>query len=243
MRLRSRGPSNPAPDAPAIAGSGSPSASAPRSGTPPRCGCRRRSSATARPAAGSVPHGDLFVGSPLQRREQPQRRIQRQQVGGSTPPPSVSAQLHPCSKTSRFPRIHPLDPGLQAGPVQFAAAKRPPVREQAFHDLQAHPPDRFSGPSAIDQLLEVALEVGPADLSPFQRQLAVNRPAIAADDAADGLAQQGLEAPELRRKGGSRTGRHSPSPPSTAKRLWPAWLQPVSSVFFAAACRTSCWTS
>ena len=118
----------------------------------------------------------------LDRREQPQRRIQRQQVGAEGRRLGIGAAATQLQSDLEFPR-HPLDTGLQTRPVQFAAAERPPVGEQAFHDLQAHLPDAFSGSASIDQLLEVAREVGPTDLPLFQRQLAVSRPAVAADDA------------------------------------------------------------
>jgi hypothetical protein len=103
---------------------------------------------------------------------------------------------------------HPLDAGSQARPVQFAAAERPPVGEQAFHDLPTHPPYRVSGPSSIDQLLKVALEVSPTDLPLFRGQFAVSRPAVATGDASDRLAQQGLKAretpPEMDHEQGGR---------------------------------------
>src|SRR3954451_8102432 len=132
----------------------------------------------------------------LDRREQPQRRIQRQHVDTKGRRLGIRAAATLLQGGLKFPR-HSLDTGLQARPVQFAAAERPPVSKQAFLDLQTHPPNRFSGSSTIDQLLEVALEVRPADLAQFPRQLVVNRPAVATDDPGDRLAQQGLKALEI----------------------------------------------
>ena len=109
-----------------------------------------------------------------------------------------------------------VQPGLQPRSVQFAAAERPPVGEQAFHDIQTHPANCFSGSSSIDQLLKVAFQVGPADLAQVQRQLVVDRPAVATDDAGDRLAQQGLKAreisPEVNHEKGHRRGRRAPEP-------------------------------
>ena len=152
----------------------------------------------------------------LDRREQPQRRVQTPRRWRKRSPPWNPRSEQPCSKTPWSSRANRLHPGLQARPVQFAAAERPPVREQAFHDLQTHSADRFSGSSSIDQLLKVAFQVGPADLTQFQRQLAVDRPAIATDDPVDRLAQQGLKPLEVpsqvdHEKGHCR-GRRSPEP-------------------------------
>ena len=109
-----------------------------------------------------------------------------------------------------------LQPGLQPRSVQFAAAERPPVGEQAFHDIQTHPANCFSGSSSIDQLLKVAFQVGPTDLAQVQRQLVVDRPAVATDDAGDRLAQQGLKAreisPEVNHEKGHCRGRRAPEP-------------------------------
>ena len=109
-----------------------------------------------------------------------------------------------------------VQPGLQPRSVQFAAAERPPVGEQAFHDIQTHPANCFSGSSSIDQLLKVAFQVGPTDLAQVQRQLVVDRPAVATDDAGDRLAQQGLKAreisPEVNHEKGHRRGRRAPEP-------------------------------
>ena len=109
-----------------------------------------------------------------------------------------------------------IQPGLQPRSVQFAAAERPPVGEQAFHDIQTHPANCFSGSSSIDQLLKVAFQVGPTDLAQVQRQLVVDRPAVATDDAGDRLAQQGLKAreisPEVNHEKGHCRGRRAPEP-------------------------------
>jgi hypothetical protein len=57
-----------------------------------------------------------------------------------------------------------------------------------FHGAATHP--------AINQFLEVAMQVGPSHLTPLQRRLARGRPVVADDDAGDSIAQQGLLALE-----------------------------------------------
>src|SRR5208337_5259788 len=127
-----------------------------------------------------------------------------------------SAQEQPCSKTPLEFARNRLQPGLQPRSVQFAAAERPPVGEQAFHGIQTHPANCFSGSSSIDQLLKIAFQVGPADLAQVQWQLVVDRPTVATDDAGDCLAQQGLKAreisPEVNHEKGHRRGRRAPEP-------------------------------
>ena len=131
-----------------------------------------------------------------------------------------------------------IQPGLQPRSVQFAAAERPPVGEQAFHDIQTHPANCFSGSSSIDQLLESRVSGGPNRFGEVQRQLVVDRPAVATDDAGDRLAQQGLKAreisPEVNHEKGHCRGRRAPEP-----RLSPFSFQLVSSVFFTGASRTA----
>ena len=153
---------------------------------------------------------------PLDRREQPQRRVQSQAGWRRRSPPWNPRSRNPAPKRLGVRRAIGSNRACRPGSVQFAAAERPPVGEQAFHDLQTHPANRFSGSSSIDQLLKVALQVGPADLTQFQRQLAVDRPAIATDDAVDRLAQQGLKALEVssqvNHEEGHRRGRRRPEP-------------------------------
>jgi hypothetical protein len=115
----------------------------------------------------------------LDRREQPQRRVQSQDVGAKGRRLGIRARATLLQNALEFARNR-VHPGLQARPVQFAAAERPPVGEQAFLDLQTRSAYCFSGSSSIDQLLKVAFQVGPADLTQFQRQLAIDRPAVAA---------------------------------------------------------------
>src|SRR5271157_3422540 len=111
-------------------------------------------------------------------------------------------------------RSGPTELAGPVGPVRHGG--KPPVGEQAFHDLQAYPANCFSGSSSIDQLLKVAFQVRPADLPQFQGQLAVDRPTVATDNAGDGIAQQGLQAleaaPEVNHEEGHRRGRRRPQP-------------------------------
>ena len=211
---RSLQPGNPTPDGSSTARFGPPSASAPRSGTPRRCGSRRRSSATTRPGEGLVRHGCSWA-RPPQGPQTATRRDTRPTRWHKRSRPWNPRRSNPAPRCSGVPR-HPLDTGLQARPVEFAAAERPPVGKQAFHDLQAHPSDCVSGPSSIDQLLKVALEVSPTDLPQFQGQLAISRPAVATDDAGDRLAQEGLKArktpPEVDHEQGRRRRRRRPQP-------------------------------
>src|SRR3954454_2809167 len=86
-----------------------------------------------------------------------------QDIGAKGRRLGIRARATPLQDALEFAR-DPARPGLQARPVQFAAAERPPVGEEAFHDLQTHPAHRFSGSSSMGQLPEVAFQVGPADL-------------------------------------------------------------------------------
>src|SRR5271157_3487848 len=115
---------------------------------------------------------------PLDRREQPQRRVQSQEVGAKGRSFGIRAGATLLQNALEFARDR-VQPSLQARSVQFATAECPPVGEQAFHDLQAYPANCFSGSSSIDQLLKVAFQVRPADLPQFQGQLAVDRPTVA----------------------------------------------------------------
>jgi len=152
---------------------------------------------------------------PLDRREQPQRRVQSQEVGAKGRCFGIRAGATLLQNALEFARDR-VQPSLQARSVQFATAESPPVGEQAFHDLQAYPANCFSGSSSIDQLLKVAFQVRPADLPQFQGKLAVDRPAVATDNAGDRIAQEGLQAleaaPEVNHEEGHRRGRRRPQP-------------------------------
>ena len=95
---------------------------------------------------------------PLDRREQPQRRIHRQDVGTERRCLAVGAAATLLQDPLEF-ALDRVQPGLQARSVQFAAAETPPVGEQAIDYLQTDPPDCFSGSSTFDQLPKVALQV------------------------------------------------------------------------------------
>ena len=104
------------------------------------------------------------------RREQPQRRIQCQEIAQKVAALESCAGATLLQNTLEF-ACNRIQPGLQPRSVQFAAAERPPVGEQAFHDIQTHPANCFSGSSSIDQLLKVAFQVGPTDLCRFSGSL------------------------------------------------------------------------
>ena len=89
----------------------------------------------------------------LDRREQPQRRVHSQDVGAKGRRRGIRAAAALLQNALEFARDG-VQPGLQARSVQFAVAERPPVGEEAFHDLQTHPANGFSGSSSIDQFLE-----------------------------------------------------------------------------------------
>ncbi len=99
----------------------------------------------------------------LDRCKQPQRRIQRQEVRTKGRGFGICAGATLLQNALEFARNR-IQPGLQARSVQFAATERPPVGEQAFHDIQTHSANCFSRSSSIDQLLKVAFQVRPADL-------------------------------------------------------------------------------
>ena len=69
----------------------------------------------------------------------------------------------PCSGVPWSSCVNRAQPGLQPRSVQFAATERPPVGEQAFHDLQTYPANCFSGSSSVNQFLKVAFQVGQED--------------------------------------------------------------------------------
>jgi hypothetical protein len=94
----------------------------------------------------------------LDRREQPQRRVQSQDVGAKRRRLRIRAGATLLQSGLEFARDR-VQPRLQARPVQFAAAELPPVGEEAFDHLLTHPADCFSGSSPIDQLLKIALQV------------------------------------------------------------------------------------
>lgn len=126
---------------------------------------------------------------PFHGREQPQRRIQLQDIGAKGRRLGIRAAAAPLQHPLEFARDR-LQPGPQSRSVHFAAAELPPIGEEAFHHLQAGPPNCIGGPSSIDELLEVSLQMGPADLTALQRQLVVDRPAIATDDSDGRLAHR-----------------------------------------------------
>ena len=69
---------------------------------------------------------------PLDRREQPQRRVQCQEVDAKGGCLGIRAGATLLQNALEFARDR-VQPGLQARSVQFATAKCPPVGEQAFH--------------------------------------------------------------------------------------------------------------
>jgi hypothetical protein len=95
---------------------------------------------------------------PLDRREQLQRRVQRQKVHAKGGCLGIRAAATPLQSALEFARNR-VQADLQALSVEFTAAKRPPVGEQAFHDFQTYPANCFSGSSSINELLKVALQV------------------------------------------------------------------------------------
>ena len=66
---------------------------------------------------------------------------------------------------------------------------RPPKCEQILHDRQTNIADDFPITSSFLALLKVAFQVGPANLSLFQRQSIVTRPTVADDNPGDRFAQ------------------------------------------------------
>jgi len=84
----------------------------------------------------------------LDRREQPQRRVHSQDVGAKGRRLGIGARATLLQNALEFPRNR-VHPGLQARPVQFTAAERPPVGEQAFHDLQTRSATVSERPGSI----------------------------------------------------------------------------------------------
>jgi len=74
----------------------------------------------------------------LDRREQPQRRTQHQEVGAKGGCLGIRAGATLLQNALEFAR-NQVQPGLQTRSVKFTAAEPPPVGEQAFHDVQTYP--------------------------------------------------------------------------------------------------------
>ncbi len=108
---------------------------------------------------------------PLDRREQPQRRLQRQYVGAQGRRLGIRARATLLQNPLEFAR-NPVHPSLQGRAVDLAVAERPPVGEQAVNHFQTGSANCVSGSSSIDQLLKITFQVSPANLTQFQREFA-----------------------------------------------------------------------
>ena len=80
----------------------------------------------------------------------------------------------------------------QQGRIDASIFKILPYRENVLHRPLARSADGPGRIAQIQQLLEIALQMRPADLPRLQRQLSVGTPAIGTDNAHD-LSQQRLK--------------------------------------------------
>src|SRR4029079_16436704 len=85
---------------------------------------------------------------------------------------------------------HRLQLELQRLPTA-AATEQLPLSEEYLGRGQARRTVFLASASKIDQLLEVALQVGPADLPAAQADAIVDTPAVADEDAFDFAPQEG----------------------------------------------------
>jgi hypothetical protein len=79
---------------------------------------------------------------------------------------------------------------LQLGARQPAAAEQVPRLEDPADDPQAFLAHERTGTAPSHPFLEVALEMGPANLPVPHRPASVPAPAVGAEDAVEGVAQQ-----------------------------------------------------
>src|SRR5262245_10289986 len=138
--------------------------------------------------------------------EPPHRRQQRQHVLAEgcrlaigAPPPHLESPLQGARRA--------VQPDLQLLPVAAAPAEQVPRHEHPLGDALQLPPQRCRCPAPIDQLLEVPLEVCPANLAAEGRQPVIDAPAIAAHEPLHLLPQQRCQSlpPPL---GVDQEGRH-----------------------------------
>jgi hypothetical protein len=131
----------------------------------------------------------LFEGlDSLDRREQPQRRVQSQDFGATRRRLGIRTEAALLQNALKFTRNR-VQPGLLARSVSFAAVDCPPVGGEAFHDLQTYSVNCFSGGlggagAAEGQSLDQPLVPGVAE----RDGLASQRP----EGAQDPHVQQGL---------------------------------------------------
>src|SRR5437867_964846 len=100
------------------------------------------------------------------------------------------------ARTSREPVAHGLAHRLQFSSQRAATAttaEQGPFLEQDGGRGQTRFAVFLAGAAKIDQLLEVALQVGPADLPAAQPDALIDPPAVTNDDALDLAAEQGEE--------------------------------------------------
>src|SRR5581483_296498 len=77
---------------------------------------------------------------------------------------------------------------------QASATIQMPRLEHCFDDVQATLTNDFGLPAIIDALLEISLQMCPAQLPILHRPATVRAPAVAAQHAGELLAQDGLQS-------------------------------------------------
>jgi hypothetical protein len=167
----------------------------------------------------------------VRRRERPKRDLAFAQAGAEARKLLVAASLPFFEPQGRFE--HQGRDAVVELSTRFlrpAAAKEMPRLEDATLKVQEALGPRFgpaAGTAAIPLLFDVALDVSPAELSPIERPLVVNAPAIAAQNADHRLAEQmtkSLEIPQrMNGEDGEPSGRGRPEPTLLAV-LFPAGL-------------------
>jgi hypothetical protein len=151
---------------------------------------------------------DVVVGRlhPLHTHERPQRRLHRQQLAAGR------RRLAAAAGPALFQDGQDILAQARRVATENTARQRPiahpvPPSEQHVRQEQQVLADRRAGVVPVHHRLEVPLEMGPADLPAVHGHLVIGRPAVAADDALDHLAQKGGQ-PRRRAAGVDDKGCH-----------------------------------
>src|SRR5438552_2105529 len=125
--------------------------------------------------------------------ELPQGRFQQHQVGAEVGRLGVGAAAARVEQLAQVSR-HRVEPFLHALVRQPSAAVEVPGAEDSFDNPQASSANRGARSTAVQAFLKVAFKMSPADLSLQRGPQVVDTPAITAQDAVDGIAQQSGQA-------------------------------------------------
>jgi len=167
---------------------------------------------------------DVIVGrlNSFLRHERPQSGLQQQHVFAELRHARVIAEP---AFQQRFPQptLQRFHQRLQFPPRDLSLLKRMPRGEDFFDDAKPPPAHKSAGPAIVDDFLEIAFQMCPANLTTLLRYLAIHVPAITVQDTVDFFAQKKRQAQSVAsgmddKHGDVRRGR-CPQPAQLAPKL------------------------